>query len=603
MTPAGDRADDRAPALALVGALAPVLSDATTPNAIRTACETAKALGLDGLERLLSVCAPHAGQPRPDELSPALERVRRLAARAVETDALEPFREADRELAGLADEVSALQWSPSGSAATGEARSVVTLSLADALDELPLADDAARDLARRGRLLPPVAAALRAALDWLTSGSGRPLALRTEDSVLEVSCERIDFDALTPATEVLAAVGANLGPGPGPVGSWMVRVPLHTGRDVFLMLVHGGVPIAIPWHAVLRLHMAATAEMAESGSLGGWPLLKGPLSGGPRQAAEVPLVLVAHGRKRGWLLADRLVWRLHAEPVALMERTPSPGLTSVVETEDGDHYWLADPAWLLAPVEAPSLVKPVPSVAPAPEPHAERKSAPPPRQPAPEPPPEMEAVPPAPEPPPVMEVGPPAPPPVTARPTPPPQLSARPMPPAPARTPPAPPRTPPRLRLLTADDVERIEAGASEAPVSRAPAAPGAVAPARRPVRNALVAEDSITARIFLARLLARLGFEVSTVDTAAALRTELEHGAWSLACVDVELPDEAGEVFLAGLVARHGGRTPFLALVRDAEDRAAARRAGIERMLRKPFDQKELEQVLGRLGFAPRVP
>jgi DNA-binding response OmpR family regulator len=120
---------------------------------------------------------------------------------------------------------------------------------------------------------------------------------------------------------------------------------------------------------------------------------------------------------------------------------------------------------------------------------------------------------------------------------------------------------------------------------------------------GALVAEDSITARIFLARLLTRLGFDVSTVDTAAALRAELERCPWSLVCVDIELPDEAGTAFLAGLAARYAARTPFVALVRDAEDRVAARRAGIERMLRKPFDHQELEQVLGRLGLVPRRP
>jgi CheY-like chemotaxis protein len=58
---------------------------------------------------------------------------------------------------------------------------------------------------------------------------------------------------------------------------------------------------------------------------------------------------------------------------------------------------------------------------------------------------------------------------------------------------------------------------------------------------------------------------------------------------------------FLARLVARHGANTPFIALVRDAEDRAAARGAGIERMLRKPFDHQELDQVLGRLGMILR--
>jgi CheY-like chemotaxis protein len=193
----------------------------------------------------------------------------------------------------------------------------------------------------------------------------------------------------------------------------------------------------------------------------------------------------------------------------------------------------------------------------------------------------------------------------------------------PAALPVTPPPVP-ALRLLTSEDVERIEAGHAgtiASPVhppvpERAPAAvagvaraaqatspPGTATQDPRPMHGALVAEDSITARIFLARLLTRLGFDVRTVDTAAALRAELERGPWSLVCVDIELPDEAGTAFLAGLVARHAARTPFIALVRDADDRAAARRAGIERMLRKPFDHQELEQVLGRLGLVPRRP
>jgi two-component system phosphate regulon response regulator OmpR len=133
------------------------------------------------------------------------------------------------------------------------------------------------------------------------------------------------------------------------------------------------------------------------------------------------------------------------------------------------------------------------------------------------------------------------------------------------------------------------------------PSATTGAPPFRRPMLNALVAEDSITARIFLARLLTRLGFDVNTVDTAAALRAELERCSWSLVCVDIELPDEDGTAFLAGLAARHGARTPFVALVRDADDRVAARDAGFERMLRKPFDHQELEQVLGHLGLLPR--
>ena len=649
----GDRSDDRATAHGLAGALAPVLADVAQPEAVGTAREVAQVLGLRGLDGLLAACAAHAGQAWPAELAPALDRLRRLAARTFETGDLEAFRESDLELAGLADQVSALQWSPAWSSDSDTAHPVATLTVADTLEEMQLADDAARALARRARVVPPVAAALRAALDWLVGGPGHPLGLRAEDSLLEVSCDHIDFDALTPATEVLAAVGANLGPGAGPVGTWMIRVPLHTGRAVYLMLVHGGVPIAIPWHAVLRLHMAAAADMAERASLGDWPVLKGPLGGTvPVTAGDVPLALVAHGRKRGWLVAEKLVWRLHAESVPPMTRAPAEGLTAMVETEEGEHYWLADPAWLLRSLEAPSLVRPAPAPAPEPrsasapaplpEPGSASESAPapgaaprppqvaPPASVSP-PPRRLEAVPALVSPPPRESVPAPAPPPQqqetvsSSAPKLPRERAAAPAPAAAARTGPV-------LRTLTREDVERIDiaedgkrAPAARSPLpippppapvrapdpapgaavrdARAPSSPAAPGPGLRPLRAALVAEDSITARIFLARLLTRLGFEVRTVDTAAALRAELERGTWSLACVDIELPDEAGVAFLAGLVARHGARTPFVALVRDAEDRVAARRAGIERMLRKPFDHQELEQVLGRAGLVPRRP
>jgi CheY-like chemotaxis protein len=366
------------------------------------------------------------------------------------------------------------------------------------------------------------------------------------------------------------------------------------------MLVHGGVPIAIPWHAVLRLHMAGAAESAARESLGDWPVLKGLIGGDPRPVGDVPLVLIAHGRKRAWLVADRLVWRLQADPVAPTERSPADGLVMMVETDEGERYWLADPEWLLRSVEAPSLLRPAVRAAPEPVALPGPQSAP-----APDSPGRGEEVP-------------------TSFPE--------------ASTPPVPARPAPHLWLLTPEDVERIEAAdvehveagdierieaddvepvgsaipsaapprapapAPAAPTraARAPSVTESALPGRRPVLNALVAEDSITARIFLARLLTRSGFDVSTVDTAAALRAELERRPWSLVCVDIELPDEAGTAFLAGLAARHSAHTPFVALVRDAEDRVAARRAGFERMLRKPFDHQELEQVLGRLGFSP---
>lgn len=616
MIPADDRGSTRDIALGLIGALAPVLADVAPAAAVEIARDAAQILGLTGLDCLLAACAPRAGQPWPDELSPALERVRRLAARAFEAGSIAAFREADRELAGLADEVSALEWSP-GVGAADLPQAIATQSLADTLDEMALADDASRDLARRARLAPPVAAALRAALDWLVGDSRRPVALREEDSVLEVQCEHVEFEGIAPAGEVLAVVQGNLGPAlGGPAASWIVRVPLHTGSEVYLMLVHGGVPVAIPWHAVLRLRMSGATEVAERPSLGEWPVIESPLGGRApgahpgEEAGDLPLALIAHGRKRGWLVADRLVWRLHAEPAERAEGAPAPGLTTMVETEEGERYWVAEPAWLLNSIEAPPLHR-APAVAPGPRTSDEKRVAAPPSA-------LMPAASTLARP--RAEVPAPAPAPQREEP-------AAPAPAAPRAEVPA--RRTPHLRVLRPEDVEPIEEvepaiGAAPvvsprlrpevprpAPIAPPPA-PGRApdsAPGVRTLRRALVADDSIMARVFLTRLLERLGFEVCAVETAAALRAEFERGTWSLACVDVELPDlpavgtQGGAAFLAWLVSRYGPHTSFVALVRDVEDRVAATRAGIERMLRKPFDPSELEQVLGRLGLiAPRT-
>ncbi len=588
MSPANDRDAGSASARGLSGALAPVLADVAGVDAVRAARASAQVLGLSGLVRLLDECESYAGLPWPPALVPALARVRRLAARTAETGDLAAFREADRELVGLAGEVSALRWSPPRSVHPGGGAPAATLGLEAALEDLPLADDASRELARRARIVPAVAAALRAALEWIAGDSARPLVLRSEDSMLEVRCEHVDLGGLDAAAEVLADVGANLGPGLTPSDPWLVRVPLWSERPTCLMIVTGGVPVAIPWHAVLRLQMAPANEAA--GGAGSWPVLADPLGLGHKPAeGESPLALVAHGRKRAWIAADQLIWRLPAREVAPADMEDGPrvsapvvGLVAMVQTDQGDRFWLADTGWLLRDVPAPALEKPVREVVPPPAPAA--------------------------APIPVAAPAPPAP-------------ASAPPPAAPASAPPAAPRftllTPANVRPLGVPEPSPAPAAAAPAPLR--PVAAPSVGPvpthaarggpsdsegspiargATRAARTALVAEDSITARIFLARLLARQGFDVRTVDTAAALRAELERGGWMLTCVDVELPDETGATFLAGLVARHGPGTTFVALVRDADDRAAARRVGIERMLRKPFDEHELEVLLGRLGL-----
>src|SRR5207247_5651341 len=118
----------------------------------------------------------------------------------------------------------------------------------------------------------PVAAALKAALDWLREGSAalRPLSLASEESVLLVVCEKITASGLKPASQVLAAAGGNLGPAHaigsagvtalGP-GAWTIRLPAYTERPSFLMVIQGGLHLALPWHSVLRLRLVPAAGL------------------------------------------------------------------------------------------------------------------------------------------------------------------------------------------------------------------------------------------------------------------------------------------------------------------------------------------------------
>ena len=144
-------------------------------------------------------------------------------------------------------------------------------------------------------------------------------------------------------------------------------------------------------------------------------------------------------------------------------------------------------------------------------------------------------------------------------------------------------------------------------PESVAPARPESVAPSASAgspapaTGQALVAEDSITARIFLVRLLEQRGLAVHAVGTASELRSLLPHGPWAVVCVDVDLPDGHGEAFLLEMMRSAGSsHSPMVALVRDAADEAMARAAGVAATLRKPYESEALERVLARLLPVP---
>jgi CheY-like chemotaxis protein len=148
---------------------------------------------------------------------------------------------------------------------------------------------------------------------------------------------------------------------------------------------------------------------------------------------------------------------------------------------------------------------------------------------------------------------------------------------------------------------------AREPAVEVARSEPVAKVAAREPLtrvasrERVLIAEDSITARAFLSRMLEARGFEVTATGTADEAMTELARGEWALFFADVELPDARGAEWLRAISERAPARTPVIALVRDREDRESATVAGLSRVLRKPFDPAEVTELIERLTGATR--
>jgi CheY-like chemotaxis protein len=512
---------EREIAQALLTALDPTLVPVATAPAVLMARDAAQLLSLPGLDRLLAVLQVHAGGRWPEEVLPAFERVQRLAAVSAGAGNLEAFRAADRELEAMAAQLQALEWSEQPG---DHGARVPTLRLVDVIDDLPIADGPSRDAWKRTRVTAPVAAALRASLDWLTvdRAAAAPLRLAAREAALEIVIERIDEGGVWAASRVLSSVGGNLGPLRGKIGSvfaagpWRLRVPAATARLSYLMVTQGDLNLALPWHAVLQICMVPEAGLEQGLRNLGYPLLAPlvPLAGA---ASEHPMALIAHGVKRAYLRADRLIWRLEADPLEFGEAPPMSSLTHAVRTDEDEVFWVADPALLLEAIEAP----PLSSARTAAEPGDEA------------------------------------------------------------------------LPVLDSRDVEPLarSVAVEMAAAALAPSVPAAQRP------RALVAEDSLGARTQLVRLLEQRGFVTTGVGTAAALSAELMNGGWALVCVDVELPDARGAELLAAarMVLGHGA---LVALVRDDEDRAAARAAGITHVIEKPFETDAVTRALRATGL-----
>jgi len=579
----------------LLEALTPALAPGAPAVAMVVARDVAQVLSLAGLDRVLAALEPHAGHEWPAELRPMIERLTRLADRCREESDPEVFRRGDLELSALAAELEGLEWSARQGAAQP---AVPTLALSELLADWRLEPSRPDHGVSEVRLTAPIAAALRAALDWLFGARPqRSLAARVDDGALELSASGADPAGFAPAHHMLAFAGGSLFPDPtGEAhGRWTLRVPAFALRATYLMLEHGGFRLALPWHAVLRVHIRPGSAVAPDETHGAQPApTLAPLAPLRDGNADRPFALVGLGLKRAWLPADRLIWRLAAEPSATAGNPPAPGWSSAVRTDEGELYWLADPALLLRDIEAP-----LPAITLANE-----------RRPAPRAPRASEPVAPPIEPP-ANVVEPVAPPVVKPEPhrESPPHAERQPSPlPRAERRPTSPPRAlgETRIPVLHPADVEPLPApleygaaaqdapstgaGAVSAPISEAPGG-----------RRVLVAEDSIIARIFLTRTLEHEGLEVFAVSTAAELFGALAQDTWNLVCVDVELPDGRGADLLRELLDRGAARERVVALVRDAEDVATARAAGVTHALHKPFERDRVLLLLESLGLVNR--
>jgi CheY-like chemotaxis protein len=421
------------------------------------------------------------------------------------------------------------------------------VSALDALEGLPLSG--VQGLAGI-RLAPVVAATLRAAVELVLGEEPqrRPVAAAGDDGALELTVAEARLESILAAGSLLETIEGNLSPAAG--SAYRIRVPVVSGRSLYLMLEQGTLRLAVPWHSVIRIRLVRGETVEELARREGCVALD-PWVTVPRKPGERPAVLVGLGVRHAFLGADRLVWRMPGEPVEPSGPPPGSSLGRAVRTAEGEVFWVVDATRLLRDVEPPRV-----------------PSAP-------------------------------------ARPTP---AVLRPTPPKP----PAPPRgtvtAMPRLVELRREDVEPLEPARHVEPPAPSPVvapadpgpgeptatlSPAAPAPAPAATRRALVAEDSIVGRIFLQRLLEPLGFTVEAVASARALEHALSQESWDVLFVDVELPDSPHAAHLR--VADAGGRAgpTRVALVRDQEDERLADRAGIRITLRKPFERQEVLRVM----------
>jgi CheY-like chemotaxis protein len=107
------------------------------------------------------------------------------------------------------------------------------------------------------------------------------------------------------------------------------------------------------------------------------------------------------------------------------------------------------------------------------------------------------------------------------------------------------------------------------------------------PVSRALVADDSIVARVFLGRLLRQRGIEVDEAEDAAAVRALWSEREYDRVFLDADMP--GGGAFTLADAAR----PEVVVLVKDELERRHAHALGFDVVLLKPFAEDEVARAI----------
>ena len=124
--------------------------------------------------------------------------------------------------------------------------------------------------------------------------------------------------------------------------------------------------------------------------------------------------------------------------------------------------------------------------------------------------------------------------------------------------------------------------------------------PAQQRGGKILLAEDNALNQLFMSKLLARRGYEVTTVNDGQEALDALEKSAFDCVLMDVQMPVLDGEE-ATRRIRRSGkpwDKIPVIALTAHAMkgDRARFIEAGMNEYLSKPLSMEALEEVLARV-------